>query len=70
MVDASNGWAIGNAGDTIDHVLRTSDGGNTWQDVTPPEAAPTMDLPEKRAVGFFLNRDTVWVTYSPATFNQ
>ncbi|NIS81227.1 MAG: SUMF1/EgtB/PvdO family nonheme iron enzyme [Anaerolineales bacterium] len=67
MVDASSGWAIGNARDTIDHILVTNDGGDNWQDVTPPEAAPTIDLPDKRAFGFFLDSTNAWVTYSPAT---
>jgi photosystem II stability/assembly factor-like uncharacterized protein len=33
MLDAANGWAI----DSANHLLRTSNGGNTWQDVTPPQ---------------------------------
>ncbi len=35
MVDAQNGWAI-RYGETSGNLLRTTDGGRTWTDVTPP----------------------------------
>ncbi|GEM_PF-589658 len=47
MLDASNGWATGDA-----YALRTSDGGLTWYNVLP-EVAP--------AGAFFLNPATGWV---------
>lgn len=63
MFDATIGWAIGGVAGIGDHVLRTSDGGNTWRDITPPEPAPTGDEPGKIAIGFFLDANTAWVTY-------
>src|SRR5512137_2183291 len=37
MLNANTGWAIGSLASRVgDHVLFTTDGGNTWKDVTPP----------------------------------
>lgn len=36
MLDANNGWAITGQ----NHILRTTDGANHWQDVTPPSIDP------------------------------
>jgi photosystem II stability/assembly factor-like uncharacterized protein len=63
MIDSSVGWAIGDEADPGDHVLRTQDGGSTWQDVTPPEPAPGADQSRKAALGTFLSAETGWVTY-------
>jgi photosystem II stability/assembly factor-like uncharacterized protein len=63
MVDSSVGWAIGGEVDPGDHVLRTQDGGSTWQDITPPEPAPENGQPRKAALGTFLSAETGWVTY-------
>src|SRR3990172_5715222 len=41
MQDPTAGWAIAGESQWGDHVMRTGDGGQTWQDVTPPEPAPT-----------------------------
>jgi photosystem II stability/assembly factor-like uncharacterized protein len=62
MLDASNGWGLGGVGGQGDHVLRTSDGGQTWTDVTPPEASD----PVMTALGFFLDDQTAWVIYASA----
>ncbi len=64
MVDADNGWAIGSLGaQTGDHVLSTTDGGNTWKEVTPPQDQPES-VPHETAIGFFLDAKTAWVTYA------
>jgi photosystem II stability/assembly factor-like uncharacterized protein len=63
MIDSSVGWAIGDEADPGDHVLRTQDGGSTWQDVTPPEPAPGADQSQKAALGTFMSAETGWVTY-------
>jgi photosystem II stability/assembly factor-like uncharacterized protein len=63
MSDADRGWAIGGLGEYGDHVLRTSDGGLTWLDVTPPEPAPGPEDEEKMAAGFFIDETTGWVVY-------
>jgi hypothetical protein len=41
MFDATTGWAVGRGEEpSTDHILTTSDGGNTWRDVTPSELVP------------------------------
>jgi photosystem II stability/assembly factor-like uncharacterized protein len=63
MVDAMNGWAIGSLGNKVgDHVLFTTDGGNTWNDVTPPQPAAATDQ-SNAAIGYFQGLTTAWVTY-------
>ena len=49
MIDPSNGWAIGNA-----YVLRTSDGGATWYNITAPGVTSVRN-------GFFLNARQGWM---------
>jgi WD40 repeat protein len=64
MIDARHGWAIGGEAEQPQHVLRTSDGGLTWVDVTPPENVP-IDLYEHDvATSVFLDAETAWVIYS------
>ncbi|NIS81231.1 MAG: DUF5050 domain-containing protein [Anaerolineales bacterium] len=65
MLDASRGWAIGNARDTIDHILYTEDGGITWRDTSPPEPGPSAEENVKRAEAFFLDAETAWISYAP-----
>jgi photosystem II stability/assembly factor-like uncharacterized protein len=63
MIDVNVGWAIGGLVNIGDHVLHTSDGGNTWMDLTPPEeVAPSGD--NKTATGFFQDAQTAWVIFS------
>ncbi len=56
MIDAMNGWAIAYASPAQpgERVLRTSDGGSHWQDVTPPFAGPF-------ASGVFLSASLAWI---------
>ncbi len=49
MVDEQTGWGIGEGPDDIERVLRTLDGGLTWQDVSPP-AFDGMATEESRLV--------------------
>ena len=58
MLDAINGWAIGDT-----NVLRTTDGGATWYDVTPA-GINGVDVTAGR---FFLDPSNAWVTTSGAT---
>lgn len=54
MIDARTGWGT----ETSGHILHTSDGGQTWQDVTPPEGIYGSS-------GFFaLDASTAWATQS------
>lgn len=52
MFDASNGWAISGT-----NVLRTSDGGTTWYNVTPP-GVNSLGF---SASTFYLDAKTAWV---------
>lgn len=63
MLDASTGWAIGGLVGVGDHILRTDDGGNTWQDLTPPEPQPDQTS-RKQASAFFMDASQAWVTYN------
>jgi photosystem II stability/assembly factor-like uncharacterized protein len=63
MHDAYSGWAIGGLEYDDAHVLRTSDGGDTWTDVTPPEEL-AQDGDYKVATGYFEDLQTAWVIYS------
>jgi len=66
MVDSLTGWALGVDDDArADHVLRTTDGGNTWQDITPPELSPLQGERFRRAGAFFLDSTNAWVLYEP-----
>jgi photosystem II stability/assembly factor-like uncharacterized protein len=64
MLDARQGWALGDRTDQPGRVLFTQDGGLTWQDRTPPEAeAPPGALP-KLAAGFFMDAGRAWVVFA------
>lgn len=53
MLDSENGWAL----ESKYHILHTQDGGNTWQDVTPPQGTYL-------ASGFFASDSkTAWATF-------
>lgn len=55
MQDKTHGWTL-----AVDSVLKTSDGGQHWTDVTPPTSAIT----QKKVmwlVGTFLNQNVGWV---------
>ena len=64
MFDARSGWAVGGVDLASDHVFFTLDGGNTWQDVTPPQPLPATAAPVS-ATAFFLDTRRAWVTYYP-----
>src|SRR5712664_1676805 len=54
MVNTSNGWAL----TTKNTVLKTSDGGHHWQDVTPKAPAPG-----KNPEGEFLTAQAAWLAW-------
>ncbi len=64
LLDATNGWAIGyGLGDiAYDHILVTADGGQTWRDVSPPEAR-AGEPAGRAAVAYFQDAQTAWATY-------
>jgi WD40 repeat protein len=56
MIDPNVGWGIEASG----HIIRTRDGGNTWQDVNPPQGLYNDN-------GFFaLDADMAWSTPRPS----
>jgi photosystem II stability/assembly factor-like uncharacterized protein len=59
MFDKTSGWGVEATG----HIVRTTDGGSSWQDVTPP-------LGQYESGGFFArNANTAWATpYQPICF--
>ncbi|KAA3648826.1 MAG: hypothetical protein DWQ07_01115 [Chloroflexi bacterium] len=63
MIDTPNGWAVGGTDFEGDHILRTGDGGLTWQDVTPAEVPASGDVAGKSAVAFFQDSQIAWVIY-------
>lgn len=63
MMDALRGWALGTSGGDIEHILRTSDAGRTWTDVTPPEPAPEASTP-LGFLPFFYDEMTAWAVPS------
>lgn len=56
MLNANEGWAL-----TASSVLKTTDGGVHWQDVTPTNAGLN-----KYAMGQFMNAQYAWVAIGPA----
>ncbi len=64
IMDDLGGWAVAVSDPETDHVLRTSDGGLTWQDVTPPQPQVTGDPGLTTANLGIWNADTAWVNYS------
>jgi photosystem II stability/assembly factor-like uncharacterized protein len=70
-ISKTEGWGIGmnpKLDPANEHVLRTRDGGATWQDVTPPQAAgsaSTESGPSLKAAAFFLDAQHAWVDFSP-----
>src|SRR3972149_5431074 len=68
MLDTNRGWALGGPkGEEGLHVLRTEDGGHSWQDVTPPEVLPPPDpeypWPWFEATAFFLDTEHAWAAF-------
>lgn len=60
MLDPQNGWGF----DSDFHILRTRNGGQTWQDVTPPTGYYDRD-------GFFaLDADTAWATFTNVLYSN
>src|SRR5690606_28437729 len=61
MLDPDNGWAVGHpANDPSEYILRTSDGGQTWADASPPVDSGTPWA----ATTFFLDDQRAWATFA------
>lgn len=60
MFDSQNGWGF----DSDRHILRTRNGGRTWQDVTPPTG-------HYDRTGFFaLDSDSAWATFTIGLYSK
>lgn len=58
MMDVTTGWAEGQVGaETLTHILRTTDGGATWRDVSPIAQGDYYGRPS-----FFLDAQSAWVS--------
>jgi photosystem II stability/assembly factor-like uncharacterized protein len=68
MVDGPNGWGIGQAaGNLNDLVLRTSDGGVSWRNISPPDAYKDGSTSGIAALSSFLDNLHAWVLFYPRT---
>jgi len=69
MVNHQAGWAIGIADSKTQHIFHTTDGGVTWQDITPPQPVITADGGFASDDGFtnieygIWDKDTAWVAF-------
>lgn len=63
MITTTRGWAIGRQGQGHDHILYTEDGGQTWQDRTPPTTGQLPADQRLQAAGFFLDENTAWIDF-------
>jgi photosystem II stability/assembly factor-like uncharacterized protein len=68
MQDAVNGWSIGGRGGGRDSVFKTTDGGTTWQEVSPPEQHDAGQV--YLAMGDFVDAMTAYVLYHPEEQTQ
>jgi len=59
MIDKTTGWAI----TAIEHIIRTTDGGTSWKDVTPKYPANAALTPAGIGTDF-LSGDLAWVAVS------
>lgn len=62
MIDLNTGWGIAQDNNGIDHILRTTDGGYSWRDITPPQPIDS-ESPSMFADVEFGNAKTGWVTF-------
>ncbi|MCJ7717255.1 MAG: exo-alpha-sialidase [Anaerolineales bacterium] len=58
------GWAIAVSDSEIEHILTTEDGGNTWQDVTPPQPLITGNGGYSTADMGVWDANNAWVNYA------
>ena len=63
MVDVQNGWLVADLNNSNRHVLHTTDGGVSWQDVTPPSVAYVDEGI------FFYDANNAWIPTSTLDSN-
>jgi len=68
MFSAGDGWGVGRAAyDPNNTVLRTADGGLTWQDVAPLQVFASTPADGLAAVTFFGSKEHAWAAFAPRT---
>ena len=64
MVDGGTGWAVGQIPGSVDNlILRTTDGGENWKNVTPPQILYDFGGYESEVATCFRDADYAWVLY-------
>ena len=75
LIDAKVGWAVvqtkhGSNVDPNSAIMRTTDGGHTWYDVTPPESLNQWSTGvevSQAPITDFLSANTAWIALVPVT---
>ncbi len=62
MINSQFGWALTQDAEGIDHILRTTNGGYSWRDITPPQPIDPS-LTHFGADVSFIDPDTGWAIY-------
>ncbi len=64
MVDGGTGWAVGQIPGNVDQIiLRTTDGGSSWKNVTPPQILYDFGGSEAEVAACFRDADYAWILY-------
>ena len=64
MADGGNGWAVGQIPQASDKIiLRTTDGGDTWRNLTPPQAIYDNTGKNMEVSAKFLDANHAWVLF-------
>jgi len=67
MMDETSGWSWGNDGTNKSILLHTSDGGQTWIDVTPDGESISVFPPYS---SYYLDEQTAWITQADESLAQ
>ena len=68
MVDGGYGWGIGRVPNGRDRiVLRTTDGGNTWKNVTPSQVVYENAGASSEVTGCFRDADHAWLIFNDSS---
>ena len=63
MASLTEGWAVGGLAGQERHFLRTSDGGLTWEDITPPDSDEGVDGVRRNATATSSDARHAWIVY-------
>ncbi len=65
MVTRATGWGIGHTASSGARILVTADGGQTWEDRTPPDSLASDPAEAESAWGYFADENTALALYAP-----